>query len=530
MFYVYERVPAAIIEAAKGRTVTVSFDLIQIQVKLGLSARFSLRTTDMKAAKERFRQATACLQEHYGLIRQELATGPVRLTHKQIEALAGEFHREETDQHQDDPGDPDGWDAALSILHDAVDDQRELETLHGKAADLLLHRRGLAIDETSRLHLLEAMHRAYIQFAEAQERRGRGDYSPSTKANQFPEYTEGERPRGTDAAKLVVSLSHLFDLWAKEHQKTEGPERTVKDFRQKVESLRTFVGHDEATAITQRQIIDWCDQLQDVNRLSPKTVADKYLTAVRAVFRVGQEKGRLDTSPAAGVRVRKPKPVKTRPKGFTDEEAKAILTAALCAPSTLGRMAAKNKLAIRWVPWIGAYTGARVTELTQLRKVDFAPVDGIACLRITPEAGSVKSRAYRVVPIHPHLVEMGLLDFVAQQEEGHLFATPSDTPAKTLTRCESVGKKIGEWVRSGVGITDDRVQPTHAWRHRFKTLATVVDIAPEYADMIQGHSRGDAASAYREPDMRALFREIQKLPRYEWPKRLDDAAVLITDI
>lgn len=68
-----------------------------------------------------------------------------------------------------------------------------------------------------------------------------------------------------------------------------------------------------------------------------------------------------------------------------------------------------------------AYTGARVGELTQCRAgdVEWRPSDQRALegaeypvLRITPEAGTVKTGKARTVPVHPHLVEMGLLHYV----------------------------------------------------------------------------------------------------------------------
>lgn len=55
----------------------------------------------------------------------------------------------------------------------------------------------------------------------------------------------------------------------------------------------------------------------------------------------------------------------------------------------------------------------------------------------------------------------------------------------------------------------------HAWRHRFKTIAREVGIAPEYSDAITGHEDGRAASDYGETTVKALWREVQKLPRYE---------------
>jgi integrase len=91
-----------------------------------------------------------------------------------------------------------------------------------------------------------------------------------------------------------------------------------------------------------------------------------------------------------------------------------ILSAALKVEvPPLGRKGWQWDAARRWVPWLCAYTGARVGELTQLRACDierrpFGPV-----MRITPDAGTVKTDEARTVPLHQHLIEMGLLDYVA---------------------------------------------------------------------------------------------------------------------
>ncbi len=207
------------------------------------------------------------------------------------------------------------------------------------------------------------------------------------------------------------------------------------------------------------------------------------------------------------------KPQRTRPKGFTDDEAKAILTASLRDPETLGRMAEHNKQAVRWVPWICAYTGARVGEITQLRREDLIVEYGICCLRITPEAGTVKGGGYRTVPVHSHLIEQGLVEFIVSRPEGPIFFVPDADNDDPVKRASNAGKKVCKWVRKSAGVTDPRVQPNHGWRHRFKTLARDADMPHEYMNAIQGHAGGKAADDYGENTMKALYREIQKLPR-----------------
>jgi integrase len=243
------------------------------------------------------------------------------------------------------------------------------------------------------------------------------------------------------------------------------------------------------------------------------------------VFGTGVAKKKLKVNPAAEVQVKfNKRGIQVRPKGYTDDEARAILTAALAGPSGLGGRSEENKRAIRWGPWVCAFTGARITEVMQLRSDDllFEMVDGqrIACLRITPEAGSVKTGSYRMVPVHPQLQDIGLIDVFQSLPAGPVFYNLSPRrgkPADPVERAQNTGAKVGTWVREDVKITDKKVQPNHAWRHRFKTLARDVGIPPEYMDVIQGHEDGRASSGYGETTIKALWREIQKLPRWDMP-------------
>jgi len=61
-------------------------------------------------------------------------------------------------------------------------------------------------------------------------------------------------------------------------------------------------------------------------------------------------------------------------------------------------------------------------------------------------------------------------------------------------RAEAVSGKVSQWVRKVAGVDDPKVQPTHGWRHRFKTVDRETGIAPEYLDAWQGHEDGRAAS------------------------------------
>ena len=65
-------------------------------------------------------------------------------------------------------------------------------------------------------------------------------------------------------------------------------------------------------------------------------------------------------------------------------------------PSTnpSNRESAHITAAKRWSPVLCAFTGARVTEMAQLRREDVRQEDGRWVLRVTPDVGSVKAGGY----------------------------------------------------------------------------------------------------------------------------------------
>ncbi|MGB8631769.1 MAG: hypothetical protein WCD69_20720, partial [Xanthobacteraceae bacterium] len=73
-------------------------------------------------------------------------------------------------------------------------------------------------------------------------------------------------------------------------------------------------------------------------------------------------------------------------QAFRPAEWRAVLTASLKFTDQNSPDAAAR----RWVPWLCAYTGARVGEIAQLRKEDVVKREGLPSILITPEAGAVK--------------------------------------------------------------------------------------------------------------------------------------------
>ena len=168
---------------------------------------------------------------------------------------------------------------------------------------------------------------------------------------------------------------------------------------------------------------------------------------------------------------------------------------------------------------MAAYTGGRVNEFSQLRGEDVQQIEGIWTINITPDAGTVKAKEARIVPLHQHLLDQGFLEMVAERGPGPLFYDPNlqRVPKDSNRHFKKVGERLADWVRKDVGITDPDVQPNHAWRHTFKTMSYAAGIEERVADAIQGHAPSTTGRRYGGAPLRAKADAIAKLPRFEVP-------------
>jgi integrase len=277
--------------------------------------------------------------------------------------------------------------------------------------------------------------------------------------DRFPDWTPEADPK---VARGGVSLRSLFDRWKAE---ADPAASKVAEWQRSIDGFIAYIRHDDATRITKAEVAGWEAELLSKG-LSAKTTNDTKLAALRRVLAWGVDNELLSDNPAQGVTIgRKPKPGEDM-DGFSDAQAAAILIAA----------AASQRAPIHWMPLLGAGTGARVGEMCQLRGEDVEEVDGIAVLRITAEAGSVKNApSERTIPLPPSAIETGFLDF-AQDRKGPLFYDPNRrNPEAKRPPHKIVANRIADWIRSsnikGVG-REARVDPNHGWRHRFHTKST----------------------------------------------------------
>lgn len=560
-----KRIPADL----KGRIVGVRIEIpigdgftVVTPSARAQSIRCSLDTSEPAEIKARNAIAAAAVERVFEALRNE--DKPVTLTNRQATALAGRLYRAwaggegrertvsveeipkaerapggprmrrvEHDPREDDAGAFDG--ALLRLVRPGFSgkvldfdrlppaedkpEPRDLERALGPLVDKLLLREAVGkVSPASRGLLLVAFWEALRDALELRLRHARGDYSPDPNAERFPAWEPPAKPEAAPSSQGAVTLTSLVEGWWIEAKAAGNKLSTYESYSGAMRALIAFLGHDDARRVTDDDIIRFKDhRLATINPrtgkpLSAKTVKDSDLAGLKAVFRWAKNNKRTATNPALSVTVKRPKgPRRRRGKIFTDAEAAAILNASLEVKR--GQMSPEIYAAKRWVPWLMAYSGARVGEMVQLRKQDLRQAKGGEWyIVITPEAGTVKTDEERIVVLHPHVVEQGFVEFVKAARSGHLFLRPAKDGG-VLGPLRGVKNRLQEFVREVVPRST--VPPNHGWRHTFIAKGLEAGIQDSLLNEIGGWIAQDTRGAfYTEATIRAQAAAMKKFPRY----------------
>lgn len=172
------------------------------------------------------------------------------------------------------------------------------------------------------------------------------------------------------------------------------------------------------------------------------------------------------------------------------------------------------KVARRWVPWICAYTGARVNEITSLLPSDVQKVLGHECFVLRPEV--TKGKRLRRVPVHKHLLDQKFIKYVEQRREAGkpLFYEPARARGGkgANPQWQKVAERLAEWVHGSLKVHG--VQPNHGWRHLWREIVRGTRMKPELCDYMCGHEGKSGTSArYGKRQVPVLAKQTELFPR-----------------
>jgi len=476
---------------------------------------FAPASTKRLEAERLFDEWKAETNARIDAIRAQRAGEGIPLTRHQARALAGEWYDWFLTRHSSDDKE---WECVRDQVQDAMrravgekqGEENDLDELWEQDEELrralrpvladvgetsqFLAAKGVVPNNEARDQFLDFLYKDLAEALRRLIRHSEGDYSPDTYRERFPKFggaDSGERP------------TQLFERWAQERRAAAG---TVEGWQYVFRAMDEHFKGRSAASITPTEAQRWITGLIGSSRQAG-TVNNTWLNASHTIFEWAAGQGHIHRNPFADVKITVPRQTRLREtQAFYPEEQRVILKAALAVSD----VSTTDAAARRWAPWLCAYSGARVGEITQLRGSDVIRRDGTHALLITPEAGTVKNRKARVVPLHEHLVEQGFLEFVAKHGNNPLFYIPRNSKKPPYAQAR---QRLAAWVRR-LGISDKELQPNHAWRHTFKQIADHAGITERTSNYITGHAQRNTGATYGAPTVPQMADALKKFPRY----------------
>jgi len=280
-------------------------------------------------------------------------------------------------------------------------------------------------------------------------------------------------------------LRDVFDRW-----KTSGAFTRSEDSVKAMDrALKQFEGqHQEVTLLgITREMGDAYRSWLRENCGTPKTARDR-LTAIKTLLRYAcRELEWTSRHTWEGLDIKAPTTNKRRQ--ITSDEMGKLFGTTLHAQYELPKAKQGGQDAAYWIPLLGAFTGARLGELCQLRTADVQVIDGIHALVLTDdgEGQRIKTAAgHRTIPIHSELVRLGFLGYAeAMRNAGN----DSLWPAMPM-RPDKPSDYFGRWFRAfrdEAGLSGPDAPTFHYFRHTVRPLMRRGGIDSMVRDLVTGH-------------------------------------------
>ena len=311
-----------------------------------------------------------------------------------------------------------------------------------------------------------------------------------------------------EAAEPLMKLSDLLNEFLSFKQKNGASHSSVYRIEFIGKHLIEACSNVEVSTInhgTARKFYDFLDKLELKTR-SKQT----YASAIIAAFNWAVKQGFVKTNYFSGkITLANKDDITSAKQPFSADEMKLILGPKLLGWSFLEHNTVRGRFGKRrqptpdyyWVVNIAAYTGARLGEIVQLTTDDVESKDDIWCFSFNNRDGKrIKNlSSCRQVPVHPKLLELGLLDHLESCQK-NLFEKAKMSISNWFSR-----KFLTELALDAT----NRSRSFHSLRHTVVTHLTDKQVFPYFVKELVGHKHNSITyDIYAgKPPMKVLLEE-----------------------
>ncbi len=347
------------------------------------------------------------------------------------------------------------------------------------------------------------------------------------------------------AKRPTVSTSwrKVFDEFALDKSNNRTGDNTIKQNRQCLETIFEIIGKKYVESITYKDCQNVVRSVYNIpkkwkERYKGQKLSDllknknddaisltsvkKYLRTFKEFMTFCKDNRYIPDSFQGDIKITKRKEENPR-EPFSKEELKAIFN-----PLTYPRIMDTKYSCRYWIPFIALYSGMRLNEICQLYVDDIKLSKGVWYFNIDDKRKDqhIKNpQSRRIVPIHPKLIDLGILDFanhVKSMGNERLFYQLNYSPKNHYIQA------ISQWFRrylKKIGI-DNPSKVFHSFRHTVKPYLRDAGISKEYQNLLCGWSGDDIGERVYggNAPIKKLYSEISKLKYPFLNKNIDKIA------
>ncbi|WP_136525740.1 site-specific integrase [Geomonas ferrireducens] len=220
--------------------------------------------------------------------------------------------------------------------------------------------------------------------------------------------------------------------------------------------------------------------------ISVKSV-NKHMARIGSLLKYCHELGLIPNNPGTGLQLSEKLRADQERSVYSLEDIRNIITNLPRDKETPERY---------WIPLIGLYSGMRLNEICQLHIEDVVSIDGHWCWSIN-EGGDKRLKnaaSVRMIPIHPKLVELGLIDYYDNMRD-----TGCPRLWMNLVHIDLHGytNSIGKWYQrfNREYVTDDPKRVFHSMRHTVADMLKQKGVSEAVIAEILGHAHKSITSS-----------------------------------
>lgn len=393
--------------------------------------------------------------------------------------------------------------------------------------DAYLAEQSLVIDAANRADLSRQLIRAEIEALQRTLERDEGNYTGAPADQLIKRAMERQ---GT--AATGESIAEVFEVFASENVSGVAPDR-INQMRRDIGLFAQITGDRfSVSQIDKKLVREWkallikfpvkatemlafkgmdLREIVAANEKLKKPVltdrsVNRYLSSLSALCKWLVNNGYLENNPVSGMSLAKEHHSVTLP--FTTDQLNTLFKSPLftgCQSADVWSLMAKSGNVLicdhrYWVPLIMLFSGARPSEIGQLMLADVRKEQDRWIMHITTEGDGDKRTktkgSMRVVPLHPMLIKLGLIDYhTAQTAAGETQLFPKAVRNERGQMMADFSREFGRYL-SRIGIKEGRGVSLYSFRHGVTDALRRAGYLDEQFGLILGHTQGTTTGRY----------------------------------